>query len=217
MARLRAETRAQHQATEGLAFSRALIAEELPLHSYVGQLRAYAKVHAALESACGLSSHPVLRSVWRGDMVKMPRLAADLAHFRDQPELSPDGTRAGATFAYRLLAMAQENPVALLGPLYVLEGSTLGSVLLRRHLSSSFGVADKTGMSYYSAYGNEVMQNWRTFKTRVDGSVRNLEDQDSVVLAAREAFGHIGSILRGVMTAGPKKPRPSHLRLVHSA
>lgn len=52
---------------------------------------------------------------------------------------------------------------AAFGCLYVLEGSTLGGQLISREVEAKLGFTPKTGCRFFSSYGAELGQMWRTF------------------------------------------------------
>ena len=85
--------------------------------------------------------------------------------------------------------------MALLGYLYVLEGSTLGAAVLRQTISRAYQVTPDAGMAYYGVYGNQVRFHWADFKQRMESAVVSSRDQDLVVQAARDGFRHVGAIL----------------------
>jgi heme oxygenase (biliverdin-IX-beta and delta-forming) len=74
-----------------------------------------------------------------------------------------------------------------LGCLYVLEGSTLGSQIISRCLKDKLQLGERTGSSFFNAYGGLTGARWSEFKGFVSASVK-FEDADNVVEAARETF-----------------------------
>ena len=201
MDRLKAETRAAHNATEAIPFSTAMMAGTLPKSRYVGQLAALAIVHRALEQALSGSEHPTARAVWSSDLAKLPLLNRDLEYFSvERLEIPSAAMHAAERFAAAIRETAGRDPAALLGTLYVLEGSTLGATILRKPIADAHGLDLDTahGLAYYTPYGNQVMPHWRQFKQRMNEAVVDIADQQRIVEAAREAFDHIGRILKAL-------------------
>jgi len=194
MSRLRTETRAQHEATEAIPFSTAIIGGVLPRASYAAQLAALLPVHRALETAIASRLHPSYETVWLDDMLRIPLLEADL----DELGVTEDEARMARPEATEMAlwieSLAARDPVAILGVLYVLEGSTLGGAVLRRHLASAFGLTD-AGLRYYSPYGIHPKPHWVAFSQRMDAAVTDADEADRVVAAASETFVRIGRIL----------------------
>ena len=197
MDRLKAETRDAHAAAESIPFNQALVDGRLPLERYVAQLAAYRLMHDALEHALAESDHPAIRAVWREDLRKVALLDRDLEVLSgaEDPGTTTAASAVASDVAGRIQALAIADPVALLGALYVLEGSTLGGTILRRHLATAFDLEEDRGLSYYSSYGNNVMPHWREFRERMNGAVTDPAEQERVLEAARTAFDDVGRIL----------------------
>jgi heme oxygenase len=203
MARLRAETRAQHDATEAIPFSAAIVTGSLPLASYAAQLAAYVPVHASLERALAATGHPALRRVWEPGMRRVDLLHADLAALGFSETDLPATTRAASTDLARWVEdTARTTPVALLGILYVLEGSTLGGAVLRRHLAAAYALTDE-GLRYYSPYGTHPKPHWVAFSARMNALDLFDAEADAIVDAARATFDGIGRILVTLGEAAP--------------
>ncbi len=73
------------------------------------------------------------------------------------------------------------------GCLYVLEGSTLGSQLIARHLRARFQLDRGCGASFFNAYGQEVGTRWAEFRSFLLLHT-NRESENELVSAARETF-----------------------------
>jgi heme oxygenase len=194
MSRLRAETRAQHEATEAIPFSAAILAGVLPRASYAAQLAALLPVHRALESAIAGRLHPSCEAVWSDDMLRTPLLEADLDDLGATEEEARLARPEAIELAGWIQGLAASDPVAVLGVLYVLEGSTLGGAVLRRHLAIAYGLTD-AGLRYYSPYGIHPKPHWVAFSERMDAAITDAGDADRVVAAASETFVRIGRIL----------------------
>jgi heme oxygenase len=50
------------------------------------------------------------------------------------------------------------------GVRYVLEGSTLGGQVLRKHYEEKFNLSQENGISFFSGYGKETMPMWKKFQ-----------------------------------------------------
>jgi heme oxygenase (biliverdin-IX-beta and delta-forming) len=198
MARLRAETRAEHAATEAIPFSASILDGSLTLDEYAAQLAAYLPVHDALEAAVARGAHPALQRVWDAHMGRVDLLRTDLAAIGMAGAPVDARTHAASeSFAAWIRGLADERPVALLGVLYVLEGSTLGGALLRKHLATALSLGDD-GLRYYSPYGLHPKPHWVEFSARMNDLSLGEADADAVVGAAREAFLRIGLILASI-------------------
>ncbi|TPV94366.1 MAG: biliverdin-producing heme oxygenase [Myxococcales bacterium FL481] len=207
MMRLREETRHQQRNAEAIPFSRALILRALPCWRYVGQLRALYTIHRALESALAASAHPTVTKVWHDGLCKRALLADDLeffAPFRHAEDIR--AARAAHRFAQRIGTVARAAPVALLGYLYVLEGATLGTAVVHRHVAEAYGLEQGSGLAYYRAYGNDVRSRWHDFKARMNAAVEKDREQDLVVQGAREGYRYISAVLGALSADLPPLP-----------
>jgi heme oxygenase len=206
MDRLRGETRHAHERTEAVPFSATMLSGRLPVERFVGQLAAYLPIHSTLEAALATSTHRAVRSVWSADLAKAPLLVRDLEAFSARgvrPEIS--GLAASAGFTARIVEQSAACPVALLGMLYVLEGSTLGAAVLRGHLEAAYGAAHgvsaEQGLAYYSPYGASPMPHWKLFKESMNAAIVDPREQAMAIDGANEAFARIGEIL-AALSAG---------------
>jgi heme oxygenase len=80
-----------------------------------------------------------------------------------------------------------DNFLQGLGCLYVLEGSTLGSRIISRHLEETLQLGNRSGASFFNANGGSIGSRWMEFKGFVSASVQP-EHADNLVEAARETF-----------------------------
>lgn len=201
MERLRAETRSQHVATEAIPFSAAILAGTLPLRAYAGQLMAYLPIHRALESLVADGVHPALTTVWADDMRRVSLLEDDLDAL-GAGDVDRAGVAEGEAMAAWMHQLAASHPIALLGVLYVLEGSTLGGAFLRRHLGLAYGL-DDDGLRYYSPYGTHPKPHWVAFSARMNAAVTDDGDASRIIAAADETFVRIGRILSALSDPQP--------------
>lgn len=206
MQRLRDETSEAHQGAEAVPFNQHLVAERLAEAAYIGQLCAYLEVHRALEEALDRCDHPAVAAVWRDAQKKTHLLERDLDHFAGRPfhwdvvvEYATD------SFVDAIETTARHNPAGLLGYLYVLEGSTMGGMVLQKHLRAGLGL-ERDGLAYYNAYGRETARNWKAFKQRMNDAPLDAAEQRRIIDCAKLCFAGIRSIL--VALSPPPEIRP---------
>jgi heme oxygenase len=80
---------------------------------------------------------------------------------------------------------ALETRTQVLGSMYVVEGSTLGGQLLRRHFAERFGF-ESQGARYFTGYGERTGPMWKQF-----GEVVNAipaAEEDEAIYAACQTF-----------------------------
>lgn len=206
--RLRSATKHEHTRIEALPFFQALADGQLSLVSYVGFLRALSVIHEAFEQAMSQASHPVLASLWDPALRKLPLIDRDLAHFqRQSPAQTPVAVLRAHLLTQAIRARALDDPISLLGYLYVLEGSTLGGIVLRQQLAAAFGLSGSDGLAFVSSYGKATKARWKTFAARMSSAVPGRPEQDRVIAAAVEAFVGIGRAIESLHPLGGSAPR----------
>lgn len=201
-ARLRAATQAQHQALEQTPFSRALLGKTLPLSAYQAQLAAYWPLLQTLERHCAAA--PQLATVWRENLRRSPRLEEDLRYFSAFPP-APPGAPVSA-FIARLDEFAARRPLALLGCLYVFEGSMLGSRLLLPLLRETYQLQGDAGCRYYAACEAYPPQHWPEFKQRLQSAATDTAAETAIIDGARAGFEHIHAVLLSLL---PEQAAPA--------
>lgn len=196
--RIRAGTRTRHADLEGTAFSTAMLAGTLPLDRYVDQLAAYRVVLKALEEELSRATGPCVTSVWSADLVKLPLIDRDLMYFAEDGVFPASVAAApAAAFAHEIRAAAASDPRALLGFLYVLEGSTMGGMILRRYVTEAYRLRDTDGVAYYASGDRE---RWARFTARMNEALPGPGEQDEVIAAVGRAYHHITAITGALST-----------------
>jgi heme oxygenase len=82
---------------------------------------------------------------------------------------------------------------AALGRLYVLEGSSLGGVLIDRHLATLPQLVATGRLSSFSPYGERTGAMWHAFRTVTRARVADGGDADRLVQAAQQTFGALAA------------------------
>lgn len=211
--RLRTSTRDWHDALEATPFASAMIAGTLPVERYVGQLAAYRVVLAALEDelsrVTGLSADPGRPPVWSAELVKLPLVERDLEYFANLGTApGPWAAEEAEVFAAE---MRQRGAVAdlraLLGYLYVMEGSTLGALFLHPYVTTAYRLPGADGVAYYTS-GDRGR--WARFTARMNQALADPEAQDQVLAAAHGAYRHVTAITTALsVDLSPSFPSPS--------
>jgi heme oxygenase len=200
MGHLRETTRTLHKEAESRPLQRAMATGTIPPGSYVMYLGQLRHLHAALEASLDTvtASHPGLAGLFTDDRRRVPDLDRDLAAFgvsmENVPVLPPT-----AEFINRVEERAKSEPVALLGPLYVLEGSTNGGRFLARVLERSLQIEGRAGLSYMDPYGDRQPEMWAEFKRLADQVELTPAQRDVVTEAACETFRAIAAISDAVL------------------
>ncbi len=202
---LKARTRPMHDALQQLAYFDALAASSVPIESYVGHLRSMSVIHGLLEHAIETRSNPNFSRVWSGDMRKLPLLEKDLRFF--EPRAVAD-LRESAEIAQNIAAEISlrlaDQPISLLGILYVLEGSTRGAVRLAPQVAKTFMLHGDDGLGYLHSYGTTVETHWIQFQQRMNALTLSDDERELIVAAACEFFAGIKPLFAALYPVNPE-------------
>lgn len=194
---LRQETESAHTEIENLPFSQAILNNNLPIALYVGLLEALLPVHRVIENYVVASDvHPKVAAIWQADMAKLPLLQADLKHLpTDIP--SAKVQQATAKFIQAIEQAEKNQPLSLLGTLYVLEGSMLGAQTLLPHLQKTLNLTEE-GLQYYHGYRDQTQNHWQAYKTRMNNTITQPEQQQIVLDGAQQTFANFKNLLKAL-------------------
>jgi len=83
--------------------------------------------------------------------------------------------------------MPLPGPAAVLGSMYVIEGSTLGGAIIAREVERRLGLTRDTGCAYFRSYGRETASMWKSFGA-VLNAASSPEVDDLIVGTAQGTF-----------------------------
>ncbi|MFN0072936.1 MAG: biliverdin-producing heme oxygenase [Chloroflexota bacterium] len=178
MARLRQETALQHTALDqGLNLSQRLRG----MAPYRALLERFYGIYEPLETQILSRAEPLPPGLELEKRRKIPLLQHDLSMLGKQHPLPMSLPCCTAL-------PALDSPAALLGCLYVLEGSTLGGQHIARELRKVLGLTAEDGGAFFSSYGAEVGTMWRAFGAIVDACPLSEDQEQQMISAARDTF-----------------------------
>jgi heme oxygenase len=194
LARLRAETRAAHEAIErDLDWERRVATRA----GYRTLLERFYGFHAVFE--------PAVAAALADDALHAPRRKLGLL----AQDLGFHGLSAAAIAALPRpprLRLPATRPEAL-GALYVTEGSTLGGQLIARHVEHHLGLGE-AGSRYHRSYGREVGAMWAGFRRHLDEAATADPDcAAAIVDGANRTFADLGAWLCGARPGSAPLPR----------
>jgi heme oxygenase (biliverdin-IX-beta and delta-forming) len=173
--RLRFETRDAHADIEKAI---ALTEKTLTLGAYRQVLESFYGFYKPVEGAIAAAAMPLWLDVTARS--KTALLEVDLQRLRPQ----------GASAPPLCSTLPPLDKVGQrLGCLYVLEGATLGGVLISRHIRENLGVYPESGGRFFHGYGSSTAVMWNDFRAGLlsFASVAP-QEQDLIVAAARATF-----------------------------
>ncbi len=194
MQRLKAETSDLHSHAESRTLQRAIASGQVDRETFSAYLGQLYQIHQPLESALETSrgKHAAIAALASADRMRIPDLDRDLAFYGANPDQFLAGD-AAKKFAQRINETRDADPVALLGALYVLEGSTNGGRFLARALRKSWNL-EGDGLAYFDPYGDEQPQKWATFRRDMDEASLNADQQESIIEMAKATFLAIAEV-----------------------
>lgn len=196
---LRDATRHEHRRVELLPFASALATGALPLESYVAFLDAFRVVHSSLEQAMAACGQPLVRSIWDESWRLAPRLEQDVAYFKLRKiQKSLVISLRANLMAQRIRQRTEEDPLSLLGYLYVLLGATLGGAILKTQIAQTFALEGPDGLAYVSTHGDDAGSPWPHFRKQMNGLALGKSERQRIVDAANEAFTSIAQIVEAL-------------------
>jgi heme oxygenase len=189
MQRLKEGTWDLHTRAERHDLQQRMAKGDLRRDEYVSWLGQMFLVHRALEKRLRTHrAHHTLLAL-RDEQFQEPYLREDLAHFGVAPE-----TVAPLPATARLLERIErvsDDPAALLGFHYVLEGSHNGNRFVAAALRRKLGLEAGRGDRYLDPYGEAQRELWGAFKRDVDASGATDEECERMVASARDLFAAI--------------------------
>ncbi|MFA6045239.1 MAG: biliverdin-producing heme oxygenase [Phycisphaerales bacterium] len=213
---LKAQSRDWHNLAAGHPFERRLLAGQATRDDYARYLGQLLHVHLALEQplrgrASGL---PVFATVVRPYHFRVSGLLEDL-HTLDHRPASHPALPATGLLCERINDLAAQMPVALLGTLYVLEGSTNGGRFIADVVRRSLTLPPGAGTAYLDPHGPAQHERWQGFKSSLDQLDFRPRDREAIIAAACDAFRGVHDILEDLthpalphVVARPPSPTP---------
>ena len=181
-AELRSRTREEHRATEQTPIARSLVDGTVTPSNVASYLEVFARCLAALDVAVSTSDDVWVR---RYRELHHSRAAA-LAH--DAQLLPRPALPSSAVWSLeRVGRLMQRGGMELVGAAYVLEGSTLGGLVLGPRVERALALPPRS-LSYFWGWGEETMPRWSRWKRAVDAWELSGPQVDSAVEAARNTF-----------------------------
>ncbi len=186
---LRDATHAEHARLNRHPLLLGLTRPAYSLASYCLVLRAYHFFYQRLEAAIDAALAAGLSRFAYAPRRKLPWLVEDLRHFGIDPAV--DRIAAGIL----LPAPALTDEGRLLGALYTIEGSSLGGMVIVRHLAANLGLDASRGARFFTGYGPQVMPLWAQFEAFLSDNLRDAEARQGALLAAKSTFAMMETVL----------------------
>ena len=202
MKRLRSETADLHTHAESRNLQRKIANGTVDRSTFVAYLGQLYTVHDALESALRdvKDHHPAISALATPERMRVPDLDRDLEFYGFDLEQLEVG-EAAEKFVSLVERTADSEPVALLGAIYVLEGSTNGGRFLAQVLRKSWNL-DGRGVAYFDPYGDRQGPVWAAFRREMEEASFEARQEDAIVEMARCTFEAIADVSDEVTPSG---------------
>lgn len=189
---LREQTHEQHKHAEARPLERSLVRGTLPRPLYLEYLAQRLWVHRALEDALTelSATDPRVASIFGPQQRQAENLRADLADLGAEQEAAAPAP-ATAALLESLGVMRRGGGPAMLGVLYVLEGSKNGARYVARAIRPAYGIVGDRGVKYLDPHGEEQHAVWAAFKVRLDRCDFDPAERDAIIDAARLCFNRL--------------------------
>ncbi len=195
MSRLKQNSQPLHARLEKQPFFQALSDGSLPLAAYINQLRAFATAFGTLEHETANISTPAIGAVLDIGESRFQHLLRDLSCFGDQ--LTPDVIAAklhADAMAAQIRRLGNEDPLALLGYVYALQGTMLGNRVHLADVQRILGRERPDGTAFYAGFGEKTDDYWAEFVSLMNSLSAAEEAAERILCAAREAFRFLEEI-----------------------
>jgi heme oxygenase len=185
LSRLRAETRDQHDAIEQALL---LMDDDLSIATYRHRLEQFYGFYKPVEDRLLRPGSPLANWLSLEPRRKAALLEADLETL---------GRAIDAQFPLCSDLPPLNDPADYFGCLYVLEGASLGGVVISRQVQPKLGVTALSGGRFFNGYGQRTGAMWQEFRTAITAFSAGTDQQDAVVAAARATFATLNSWCTG--------------------
>lgn len=183
---LRSQTARSHQLIEQSESSQLLMSEHVTITHYAHYLKSmYGFVYGFEKIAFPLLKHYEVLQL--DDRRKSHLIQADLTMLHD--------TAAEPYLKEELFNTHYQTTAAILGGMYVLEGSTLGGQIINKHLATVLGhsVAGKT--TYLTAYAGKTGSMWKIFLQLLGEAGSTIDNKDEIIDSAVNTFALLNTCL----------------------
>lgn len=196
---LKESTDQHHRDAERRNLQRDMVQGRLPVERYRVWLGQMFLLHRALWDAICRSRRAcsALAEIVCDEGLHVQHLRADLATLgTDADEVVPLPSTARALDV--IGRTAEQDPFALLGYNYVLEGSMNGNRFIARALTATTG---GSALSYLDPYGEEQRPVWMAYRERMNAAGFDAERTRGMITAAQDMFTFVAEMSDDVMEA----------------
>ncbi|UKT65479.1 biliverdin-producing heme oxygenase [Pedobacter mucosus] len=184
---LKAATADNHKELESLMFVNEIMNNSLSVDEYKKLLIVNYVIHEKLEDKLiSMLDNETANRLEITSRLKLPALEKDLKFWN----IDRDALKNLNVDLY----LPNNNIAEVLGALYVLEGSTLGGNVIKKHILANPNFKNSTeGLNYYGVYGSELGTKWKNFVLLMNEVVIEA-DYERCIKCANEMFNNLKNL-----------------------
>jgi heme oxygenase len=192
---LRDSTSDMHNSAEANEFQHKLSAAKVQKDELGRYLQQLYLIHQSISNLIEQSktNNDALRHVVRDYHSDLTCIVNDIEYLGQKPELATP-LKATADLVASMIETSKNQTAALLGYLYVLEGSTNGAKFLAKALRNGLELPVDAGASYFDRYGDKQRERWNEFKQAMNEVEFTEDERAKLVSTAAETFQTFGKI-----------------------
>ncbi len=168
-----------HNAIEQTGFSIAMMDGSLSPKNYAFGLAQLLHIHQGLETL--IASRNEVKNFLNDEMIRTATIIRDLNALGFTTTSLPV-LRETKSIVETMSTWAAESPFALLGCLYILEGSRMGSLVIAKPLAKILGLqpGEVAGIEYHVEGASKTPMRVRMLKEQIDNGVKDSHSQESL-------------------------------------
>ena len=202
--RIRSAIAESHESIERTPFAMAMMSDCISSSDYARGLSQLWRIHWALEN--GLKASDEVCDFLKDEMYRTETIKRDLRSLKFCTHSFP-AMNETEKMVKQLGTWAKQTPHALIGCLYILEGSRMGSLVIAKPLSRALGIpaGEIAGVEYHVEGAAGTPARVRALKERIDSTPFSISQSLNIIEGAVEFMGMLNSLYSviPVVTAVP--------------
>lgn len=173
-----------HHALESTSLARAMVAATITREQYQILLSQMLHIYECLESRVSLNpicSNLDIPAISRSSLIRNDLKVLGLSEISSYPETDS------------LLNLIEQQEIGLLGVLYVLEGSRMGSLILSKTIAQALAVPVRpgSGLDYHLAGASSRVADWQKFRDIIDNLELTLNQCQTIIDVAKQTMQYL--------------------------
>jgi len=174
---LRTGTQEWHQKLEDLELSRSILRDDIRMEDYTRYLSAmYGYVQ------------PFEAQAFEQLRAQLPDIAERRKAHLLEADLRILGLSEAQIETLPKAAIELDTQAQRMGAMYVMEGSTLGGMVIAKHIHKTLGLDPQNGASFFQPYGQTLSARWKSFLAAFTDYTLSEQAEQEVITAATDTF-----------------------------